>query len=329
MLSVIIPSRNRAAFLGNALRSLVNQTLPRSDFEVIVVDNGSTDGTPGVVAECERILHGIRYFRDDRPGLHVGRHRGLKEARGDILVYADDDIRALPTWLASIQDCFRDPGVALVGGNNIPEFEGTPPAWLSALWQEVREDIQGRAIPALSVMHLAEGRRTISPFYVWGCNFSIRRSVLEEAGGFHPDGVPQDLIRFRGDGETHVAEFVLREGLTCLFDSNASVYHAVTAERMTVEYFRRRAFNQGVSDSYTLLRRSGGRLSPAILRAQLGAVARCSNAWIREKLGRHDELAVSVARGHGEGFWFHQRAYRADPELRSWVHRSNYLELES
>src|SRR5690606_17656190 len=114
--------------------------------------------------------------------------------------------------------------------------------------------VGGQAISSLSVLKLAEGRREISPYYVWGCNFSIRRKVLIDAGGFHPDSMPPDLVRFRGDGETHLADYVSKAGLNCVFDSEASVYHAVPQDRMTFTYFRARSFNQGVSDSFTSLR---------------------------------------------------------------------------
>ena len=78
--------------------------------------------------------------------------------------------------------------------------------------------------------------------------------ILIAAGGFHPDGMPKELIRFRGDGETHVSRHVAESGLECVFHPGASVHHKVTPERMTYAYFRQRGFNQGVSDSYTQLR---------------------------------------------------------------------------
>jgi glucosyl-dolichyl phosphate glucuronosyltransferase len=100
MISVIIPTRNRAELLRAALLSLSLQTLPPEDFEVLVVDNGSTDHTKKVVNGFNGLMH-LRYFFDPTPGLHVGRHRGLREASGEILVYGDDDIEALPTWLVN------------------------------------------------------------------------------------------------------------------------------------------------------------------------------------------------------------------------------------
>ena len=135
LISVIIPTRNRADLLQLELLSLQAQTLPADQFEVLVIDNGSTDHTQQVVGSFQQQSGNIRYYFDPTPGLHVGRHRGLQEAGGEVLVYADDDIQATPTWLAAIVENFSDPAVAMVGGNNYPDFKTTPPGWLEMLWK--------------------------------------------------------------------------------------------------------------------------------------------------------------------------------------------------
>lgn len=327
MLSVIIPSRDRAELLQRALQSLREQSLPQDRFEVLVIDNGSTDNTRTIVEAALRQSPNVRYLHEPRPGLHAGRHRGLKAAAGDILVFADDDIRATPGWLAAIAENFAEPRVAMVGGNNYPDFLAPLPAWLERLWQQPA--LGGRAISMLSLLSLPEGRREISPFMVWGCNFSIRKAVLLDAGGFHPDAMPPELIRFRGDGETHVSRYVAARGLRCVFDSRASVYHAVPAERMTVEYFRKRAYNQGISDSYTRLR--GGELgdgAPPGLRAFARRVAHDIHARIQElwpQAGEFRELRLAIRAGRQEGFACHRMAYRQDAEVRDWVHKADYF----
>lgn len=331
MLSVIIPTRNRAELLQLALLSLQSQTLPADQFEALVIDNGSTDHTKQVVESAQLRLVNIRYFFEPEPGLHVGRHRGLNEALGDVLVYADDDIQATPTWLEAIAENFADPVVAMVGGNNHPDFKDAPPSWLERLWQQ--SSMGGHAIPSLSVMSLPDGRRVLSPYLVWGCNFSIRKQVLLDAGGFHPDAMPQDLIRFRGDGETHVSQFVRDRGLRCLFDSRASVYHAVPPERMTLEYFKRRAYNQGVSDSYSQLRYAHkdnetqvASLSKLIIR--LKNIARRGFGKLRAFAHQDHELRSlhqGMTEGYRDGFSYHQKIYQDDPGVRAWVHMPDYF----
>jgi glycosyltransferase involved in cell wall biosynthesis len=327
MISVVIPTRNRASFLNLALKSISQQTLSGCDFEVLVVDNGSIDETAQVIATHNSAIFNLRAIYAPDPGLHTGRHVGIKIADGDILVFADDDIEALPTWLESIKECFSDPNVAMVGGNNYPMFLETPPKWILKLW--TRNKCFGyRAIPALSVLELCKDQKEISPYWVWGCNFAIRKDVVLSAGGFHPDGMPQDLIRFRGDGETHVSRFVAESNMKCVFHPGASVYHKVPASRMTYLYFYQRGFNQGVSDSYTDLRSRKHQFKhdSSVARSvyqkflqlfRLGAerLLLCKDSFYALKMLNY---------GHRKGYNFHQEVYKMDAEVREWVHRERY-----
>lgn len=324
MISVVIPTRNRADLLAQTLSSLRGQTLAREAFEVLVVDNGSTDATPGVIEAARHELGNVVGIHAAEPGLHVGRHAGLAAAAGDVVVFADDDIDALPTWLASIRQAFADPDVVLVGGNNYPLFVEDPPAWLLKLWN--RSGAAGpRVLSALSVIEFQEAPASFSPYLVFGCNFAIRKDVLLAAGGFHPDGMPKELIRFRGDGETHVSRYVAASGKKCVFHPGASVRHKVTPERMTFVHFRDQGFKKGVSDSYAQLR-----MGPETAHPQRRSLARAALGWLwRKASGLADDPDVRKALQHWEtgcreGFAFHQRAYREDAEVRAWVHRPDY-----
>lgn len=328
MISVVIPSRNRADMLGLALRSIVNQDLSRAEFEVIVVDNGSTDHTQSVIKDFQSRLTNLTAIYAPKPGLHTGRHTGMKTAKSAVLVFADDDIEALPTWLSTIQDLFKHPSVAMAGGNTLPMFLQEPPAWLLSLWHKTASD-GSRSLPSLSIQQRPVGRYDISPYQVWGCNFAIRKDVLLAAGGFHPDGMPQELVRFRGDGETYVSTYVLKNRFKCIFDSSASVYHKVTPERMTLQYFRQRGFNQGVSDSYTQLRGEYS-FNPSKPPIRYRMTRWCWHK-LREfaKVKGHEQIYQPALdeykTGHKEGYEYHQVVYRKDSEVRAWVHRANYM----
>jgi glucosyl-dolichyl phosphate glucuronosyltransferase len=330
MLSVILPTRNRAQLLTKAFESLIQQTLPQEFYEVLVIDNGSVDTTQDVIKDYQSKLPNLKGIYSPEPGLHIGRHAGMNAANGELLVFADDDIEALPTWLASIQEAFKDPTVAMVGGNNYPMFLESPPKWLFTLWN--RRTFRGlRSIPCLSVIEFGKPQAEISPYLIWGCNFAIRKDVLLQAGGFHPDGMPNELIRFRGDGETHVSRYVAESGMKCVFHPGASVYHKVTPERMTHAYFRQRGFNQGVSDSYTQLRQHGLDVKRStmrsFLRRGLGYVFRESWSALHRLTDSTEvkRALQELKRGHAEGFAYHQNAYFADAEVREWVHRERYF----
>jgi len=238
--------------LCSALKSITLQTFPPDEFEVLVIDNGSTDTTKEIVETFNKTIKNIRYFYDETPGLHIGRHRGLKEARSEILVYADDDIEAFPTWLEGIWASFQDENVALVGGKNLPKWEIEPPYWIYEMWMDTNQ--YGHSLGYLSVLDFGNKVMEIDPVYVWGCNFSIRKKVLLAAKGFHPDGFPQDMIQYRGDGETSISIYIRKNNYKAIYNPGASVYHFVPKNRMTIDYFCKRAFNQGVSDSYAHIR---------------------------------------------------------------------------
>ena len=333
-ISVIIPTRNRAPILEGVLRSIERQTLEVARFEVIVVDNGSSDRTRDVVTTFGSRIKGLRYIYVQEPGLHRARHRGASEAEAELLTFADDDIEAFPGWLRAIRDSFNEPGVALVGGRILPRFEAPPPAWLQNLWDGMPRN--RRWLPYLSILDFGEGCRTMSPYYVWGCNFSIRRDVLVQSGGFHPDAVPKEQRFYRGDGETWVGEHVRSRRLRALYCGSACVHHCIPASRMSVSYFSERAFDQGISDSYTVLRnrlRRGG-CGPHGRWASLAHVCRIggilAGIWVKRLLTRvegersSESLRARLFRASVQGFDAHRRKVREDPALRAWVARDDY-----
>lgn len=330
-LSVIIPTCNRAALLEKALTSILAQTCSQEHFEVIVVDNGSTDNTPDIVGSFKSRLKNIRYFFERQPGLHVGRHKGLIEAESNLLVYADDDIEAFPTWLQAIQDTFDDEEVVVAGGKCVPKFEVEPPDWLKSMWlpNAAGEHVLGY----LSLIDLGDYSKIVNPDQIFGCNFAVKRSVLLESGGFHPDSMPQDLIRFRGDGETCVSKYIQAKGYKALYNPLASIYHWVSSSRMSTEYFLRRAYNQGVSDSFAAIRHAKG-ISPV---KTLGIQDFCVQLFRKYLFGiigggkvcpasEEAVLRKGLTASYEAGYIYHQDQVRKSSELLAWVLRPDYFD---
>lgn len=329
-LSVIIPTRNRSALLGNALNSLITQQYPKDDFEVIVIDNGSVDDTKAVVDSFIGKLN-IYYQYNNTPGLHVGRHVGLNNARADILVYADDDIEAYPTWLEAIYESFQDGNVVLVGGKNLPKYEIPPPFWILQKWYNLME--YGHCVGELRILDFGDEIKEIDPLYVFGCNFSIRKRIVLEAGGFHPDSMPFELIRYRGDGETHVSNYIAANKLKTIYNPAASVYHLVTKDRLTVDYFCKEAFSQGISDSFTELRKNKGLRKPNDGYKKMPVVKKllsqmfCNNKLLKkiEQKIVFSETEKMISRAYQAGFSYHQKMVIRDKKLAAWVFREDYF----
>jgi len=251
-LSIIIPTFNRSELLKNTLQSIYLQTFSQNDFEVLVIDNGSKDNTKEIVESFKTKIKNLSYFYESEPGLHVGRHKGLQKSKAEILVYADDDIEAFPTWLEGIWESFQTENVMLVGGKNLPKYGIEPPEFIKILWSKKNE--YGNCVAYLSILNFGDDLLIINPSYVWGCNFSIKKQIILDAGGFHPDSVPENLLKYRGDGESYISRYIHKKGYITLYNPKASIYHVVTADRMKTDYFYKRAYRQAITDLYTKIR---------------------------------------------------------------------------
>jgi glycosyltransferase involved in cell wall biosynthesis len=314
-LSIIIPTRNRSDLLSRALNSIIEQTFDQRDFEIIVVDNGSKDMTRSVSWNFSKCFKNFKYFYEVNPGLHSGRHVGLKRSQGEIVVFADDDIKAFPTWLEGIAEAFQNNDVILAGGKILPLFESEPPLWLVKLWEKSRDE--GRILGYLSLLDLGNSTKDISPYHVFGCNYSIRKPALVEAGGFHPDAMPPELVRYRGDGETYVSKFIFENGYRALYHPKASVYHWVPEERMTEVYFCKRAYLQGISDSYSKIRYDGEKFHwGTVIRILIKHLPK--NFWVK--------LEAKILFSYLKGYIYHFKEVHKNPGLREWVIQKDYLE---
>ena len=327
--SVIIPTRNRAQYLLRALESIQRQRYAHDKYEIIVVDNGSTDDTRQVVeALSENGTKEIRYVYDERAGLHIGRHRGAEVARGDILLYGDDDIIADEYWAAEIARRYQNGRIGAIGGKIVPKWEAEPPPWV-----ETFRDY-------LSLLDLGEGvQRLHSADCIYGCNLSIRRDVLFEAGGFNPDALPQELVKYRGDGETGLMNKVLRSGYQLFYNPKAVVEHVVPPERLTIDYFKRIAFRQGVSDSFTDIRAVHGldfrdAVKPKGVLGYASGIVRACKRCIKRCLfwkvsstnaPKYKEISEELNCSYAQGWDFHQKALSEDALLREYVLRDDYL----
>lgn len=313
-LSIIIPTCNRAGLLGKLLSCLQHQVFPKDHCEFLVVDNGSTDTTRHLCKSYRSSLPNFQYIHESKPGLHHARHAGWLRSSGDFLIFLDDDVEPSPMWLQAIAAAFQL-GAQLVGGKCLPQFESPPPDWLRRKWR--RQQKSKGCLWQLSLVDLGEHIHEVSPFMVLGCNFSVQRQVLMETKGFHPDAMPPALLRFRGDGETYVSEYVQHRGYKTIYHPEASVYHWVSKERMTVPYFTRRAYLQGISDSFHVFRKQ--KKAREWIALSMRIVSRLSKVLI-------DWQEAVYLKAYLSGFGFHQIQVRKDNELHRWVLREHFLE---
>lgn len=351
VITVAMPTNKVPESPTAALQSLVVQ---KTDFayEILVLDNGCDvllRGALESIGKCSPAT--VQYIPVPDPGLHCGRNAAVMHAQSDLLVYVDDDIVAAPGWLQAIVDTFRDTEAHLVGGRSLPRYEAEPPDWLEAFWSH---SPNGRhSCGYLSLLDMGDESFEIDSDYIWGLNFAIRKQTLKILGGFHPDGMPWEFRRYRGDGESSVTRKAKALGLKAIYQPDALVYHCVPNSRLTVEYFERRAFLQGISNSYSAIREARGPVplpwAPPLPEPWTVGVGRLVRKlphyarhprwhgrnflrrWLAEpapavtvELNETAVVKERVNQAYRAGYEFHHNAVAQNADLLAWVLRENY-----
>ena len=239
-ISAIICTHNRDDYLGAAIDSLLAQDF--SDYEVIVVDNASTDTTRAVVEA--RLPHSqLHYVYEETLGLSVARNAGAKAAQGEILAYLDDDAEASVGWLQALMDIYgTDEKVAIAGGKVTLIWPPgrTAPNWISTNMSgnlgayDLGDEIVYITQPGLTPR---------------GLNYSIRADFLEKIGGFDPNlgRVGKNLL---SNEELYMTEKALKMGFKVAYLPNALVAHNVAPGRLAPTWFMSRSWWQGISECY-------------------------------------------------------------------------------
>ena len=240
-ISILVCTRNRAAYLRRALESVVAQTLPADAFETLVIDNGSTDDT-NAVAESFAAAARVRYLHEPAVGLCHARNTGWRAAQADYVAYLDDDAVAEPRWLEETLKTFEtvQPQPGCVGGRVDPAYEAPRPGWLS--------DDLSLGLTIVNWPGEAHPIRDLRVEWLVGANIAFPRRVLEQLGGFHP-ALDRSGTQMLSSGDVYLQRLILEAGYPCYYQPRAAVRHLVPAGRLTKRWFVSRYYWQGVSDA--------------------------------------------------------------------------------
>jgi glycosyltransferase involved in cell wall biosynthesis len=222
VVSVVVPTRGRAAYLEVTLDSLLAQRT-EAEHEIVVVDDGSADATAAVVAARP----GVRYVAHGEPrGLNTARNSGLREAEAELVAFVDDDVFVPSGWVdALVEGAARHPGAEAFGGPIRARFEGRTPRGC------------GREEPPITTLDLgAEDRE--APV-AWGANFAVRRSAVERIGPFD-----ERIVRPHGDEEEWLERLRAANG-TIVYLAGAGLDHRRTAEDAKLGPLARAAYARG------------------------------------------------------------------------------------
>ncbi len=223
--SIVIPTRNRAKLLKETVDSLLAQDYPANSYEIIVVDDGSTDDTPQKMrafqAGCDP---SVKYVRQPAACANAARNAGIRAARGDLIVLADDDIEAPDDWLRALVECAqRNPQADCIGGRIKLRFEGKPPRFC------------GREPFGDTELDLGDEEKETR--LVWSANMAVRRSAFERIG------LLNESLFVAGDEEEWELR-LLDAGGRIIYTPDAWVWHRRTQDdlrfwRMVRVRFRR------------------------------------------------------------------------------------------
>jgi glycosyltransferase involved in cell wall biosynthesis len=260
----------------------------------------------------------FHYVHERNIGLHHCRHTGAKIARGDILLFIDDDVFLSSNWLEAHLDAHSDLNTWAVGGRVMPHWEVDPPDWVRKMPKDY-----------LSLLDYGANSRPIRKNEgINGCNYSIKKIHLFELGGFHPDSFSDtNRLWYRGDGEAGLTKKILAAGGTVIYEPKALLEHRIPAKRLTTEYFVHRGRMHGIENAYSILRRY--KCSPWISSAlMIGGGIRSAYHKVGSKslLNLENRICHEVASSR---FWaIAQYGWRVlnDTQLRKHILRTNYLD---
>ena len=261
-LSVLILTKNRLEVLKGAIDSLLNQSLEKKHYEIIIMDQ-STDSKSKEHIDKMDISEkaNIKYIYNKIQGLHANRNIGAKKANGNVIVFVDDDIIADKDYLKCIYDSFTsDPDIALLTGKVLPRYETRDiPDWLDFFWVK---DKWGRYIWEISLLDLGDEYKEIAPNLVFGCSYIVRKDIYFKYRGTLPDMFSKEFIKYTGSGETLLAYKIYEQGGKIIYNPKVIINHIVSRKRLAPEYFYYRNYIEGISNSYDDVRKTGKRLPP-------------------------------------------------------------------
>jgi glucosyl-dolichyl phosphate glucuronosyltransferase len=239
--TVLIATYNRASHLRDTLRDLSRLTSP-DPWEVLVVDNNSSDATCGVVTdEALRFPVDLRYLFEPVQGKPAALNSGIKASRGEIICFIDDDMRAEPDWLVRTGEAFDRFRCDYAAGKVLPIWMGEAPPWLSK-----------RPSRQWGVIGVADYGPAPVPFGRYGLpppmggNMACRRDAFDRAGWWD-NRFGRIGTSLRGQEQREWYLRACAAGLRGYYSPDMVTYHLIPADRLTKSYFRRWFYWSGIS----------------------------------------------------------------------------------
>lgn len=306
--SAIICTLDRSDDLRDALRALVAQTYPPEMFEIVVVDNGSKDDTPSVVAEFAANSGArVRYIVEPIQGLSQARNTGARAAAGEVIAYTDDDAIPQPNWLTALADAFqRYDDLGAAGGPIDPLWLPERPAWFPP-----------QCTGLLGAMDEGPHFRWLTfPECPWGPNIALRKEAHERAGGFYT-GLGLVGTHLALHEEPDLCHRIQSLGYRMAYTPRARVQHKMRADKVNKGYLRRWCWARGTGHVVLYLR-TGYWLASDLALEGLHALKQALELWQKARITARSDPREALS-----AEWeTYSRAGLAAESLRQLVPRS-------
>lgn len=241
MLTVIICTYNREKYIRNLLESIAANTLPKDQYEILLVENNCTDNTHGVCQQfsAEHPEVNFRCVNEAEQGLSAARNRGIREAKGELLVYVDDDALVDDHYLMDFVTCFeQQPNVMAAGGPIEPLYETEEPAWMTSYT---------KALLCAWMNYGTEQRHYPSGRFPGGGNSAFRKEVFDKVGFFNTE-----LGRKGGSlvasEEKDIFDKMHALGMEVVYLPGPVLHHIIPQAKLEKDYFDRVTYQIGCSE---------------------------------------------------------------------------------
>jgi len=300
--SIIIPTYNRADELRETIRSIAKLTVA-GDWELLVVDNKSTDHTRTVVEEeCVSFPAALRYLFEPEQGRYAAINAGIRAACGKIVATTDDDARVEPDWLTRAAAGLEALGCDYVGGKVYPLWKGARPAWLP--------DRPGKHWAVLALQDHGEQPLEFGVKIPWplGINTATRREAFDRIDLFDNRlGRKAGTLRNQAQREWHLR--ARAAGLRGFYVPDMIVHHVVEADRLKKQYFRRWYYWHGISRAILFAKLGVDMDSPDHSRLDFSKVPQIAGVprYMYRTLARHaKDLVGAQLRGDAVAAFEHE-----------------------
>jgi len=308
LISIILCTYNGSGRLASVVESIGRQAgVENINFELLIIDNASTDGTKSEVDALSSRFPWIRYIHEDTLGLNYARNRGIKASAGDIIIFIDDDITLESSWLSALDGFFvANPEAMLAGGrvSCIVPSDVAIPQWLALTGEYsfpyITFDVQyGDTVQKLP---LTDYCMPVGP------NMAFRREVFDRHGFFRTD------LGLKGKSLMPGAEFEFFKRLSChdlcwFYLPAAHVFHPIKSSQLSQDYFLKRTYGVGRVAAKTIL-------LPSHIR-KIGSLPIFCIRLFLEALFRY--LAATVSHDNTKVFYCKAQVYKVLGMSREYI----------